>query len=96
MASVTSPCLYLGLAIAYVVVTFLFIVATVSSSWPSWVKWFLLALVLIGPPGWFFYQFQGLPDSSFDDRFKYNQDLASKIWAAVSAFALAIAFKKEV
>ncbi len=94
MTFVAPTWLYWLLAILYLILTGLFIWNAVKHP-RSYAKPFFLGLVLIGPPVWFFIQFHLLPGENFNDQFKYNQDLASKIWAAVSAFALAIAFRKE-
>jgi hypothetical protein len=59
----------------------------------------LLSALYVAPPLWFFaeYHFLGPKSDATPynvDRFKYHQELASRVWAAVIAVTLAIIFRK--
>lgn len=63
-------------------------------------KFILLAVLLLGPPLWFLIEYnymyeEGASGEPGFEKFKYNQELASRVWAAVSAIALAIALKND-
>lgn len=94
---------YWQLSICYVIVALVFLLLNFAFPATRKTQFLLLALLLIGPPGWFFFQFNHLylpavPSVSRElpicETFKYNQDLAAKFWAGVSALVLAASIKK--
>jgi hypothetical protein len=52
------------------------------------------SVINIGPPLWFLTEYHFLHKGKLDEHLKYSQELASRVWAAVSAFALAVALGK--
>ena len=53
-----------------------------------------LAVIIIGPPLWVLAEYRFLHKGKPDEKFRYDQELASRVWAAVSAFALALVLGK--
>jgi hypothetical protein len=94
---------YIACAIAFLVMKFM----KSPSHYNKAAQFILLAIILIGPPLWFLFQFNQMyipwvrinaPGSlgrPICESFKYNQDLASKVWAGVSALVLLAAFNKK-
>jgi len=67
----------------------------------TWQVVFWLAWSIV-PPGWFVFENWlfgrqiPAPEKDVADRFKYNQDLASKVWIAIAAALLVLYFGKEI
>ncbi len=92
--------IYTFLAAAYVGVAIAFLRIGTKANTSNW-AFILSGVILLGPPIWsmveyhFIYKVSeaAMQEVSFE-RFKYNQELAARVWAAVSAVALAIVYKK--
>ena len=65
---------------------------------PDWIKKIILVAWTVFPPVWFLIEWQCQlksakgEDASWFNRFKYSQDLASKVWLAVAAVLSAVYF----
>ena len=74
------------------------IVSFILAGTPEIVRKIILALWIVLPPTWFFWEYCFLTDEEdkMDDkkfsRLKYSQDLASKIWAAIATVLAALYF----
>ena len=97
---------YIVLAVGYIAVAAIFLYVGLNRDHPGklcclsyeQITFVLLAVLLLGPPLWFLTEYnhvfeEGDRSVTFE-QFKYNQELASRVWASVSALALAIVFKK--
>ena len=84
---------------AAVLVAVVFAIASVFMySAPDWLKRLILAVWTVGCPAWFSFEWgylmrggKGTSDRWFN-RFKYSQELASKVWLAVTAVLAALYF----
>lgn len=97
---------YMVLAVGYIAVAAIFLYVGLNQNHAGklchlsyeQLTFVLLAVLLLGPPLWFLTEYNHVFDEGDQsvtfEQFKYNQDLASRVWAAVSALALAIVFKK--
>lgn len=101
-----QPLIYIPLGAFYLAIATTFLTLRLKNPNRPFTLWqfTLLLLILVGPPAWFDFQFhllylsqvpQQLRGRDICDAFKYSQDLASKIWAAVSALVLLVALRKE-
>src|ERR1700743_613781 len=100
----SSDALYGGLSLLYILIAVVLLILRYKYPNTKKTQFVLLTLVLIGPPLWFLFQFnhiylpivpKELLDKPICETFKYNQDLAAKMWAGVSALVLAVAYKKK-
>jgi hypothetical protein len=67
----------------------------------SWVKWKIGVLLgwTVIPPCWFWIEYFGIYTEKKPgdfDRFKYGQDISSKVWLAVSTALLILYFGKDI
>ena len=87
--------LWVMLSAAYAYVAYHFIVSHLGQhpvKTDSRTLWDL-GIILIGPPLWFLAEFHFLYKGQVDEHLKYTQELASRLWAAVAAFAVALILK---
>jgi RsiW-degrading membrane proteinase PrsW (M82 family) len=96
--------IYLWLSLAYILVVVLFLWVRLIHRNETKPQFLLLFAILVGPPLWFMFQFNhmylvGVPEGkrggAVCESFKYNQDLAAKLWAGVTAFVFAVAYDKK-
>jgi hypothetical protein len=92
---------YWVLAVLYTAIVVLFLLAGREEKTKyfcvityGFVSYILLGVILITPPVWFLLEYHVIEGGAMNENGKYHQELASRVWAAVSAFAVAIVLKK--
>ena len=91
----TVDCVVYASVAAAVIGTGLLLLAHFTKRY--WIVYALLALLAIGPPIWFMYEYHHIfktygVEKSFD-AFKYGQDITAKMWAAMLTVVGGYAFK---